>query len=68
MATKKHKNKYRVPDEIQKQSIEWLELAPEIMDYLRENNFETILDIIRRQHDIPNDYCVLIKRKIMFGL
>ena len=68
MAKKKYKNKYKVPEELQKESIEWLKLDEEIMNYLRDNSFETILDIIHRQHDIPDDYCVLIKRKIIFGL
>ncbi len=68
MEKKKYKNKYKVPEELQKESIEWLNLDEAIMNYLRENDFETILDIIKRQNDIPHDYCVLIKRKIMFGL
>ena len=59
---------YKVPKEIQTESVDWLKMDKEIMDYLHDNDFKTVLDIIRRQDEIPHDFCVLIKRKIMFGL
>lgn len=62
------KQTYKVPKEIQAESVDWLKMDKDIMDYLHSNGFKTIEDVIDRQHEIPHDYCVLIKRKIMFGL
>ena len=62
------KQQYKVPKELQTESVDWLKMDAEIMNYLHSNGFKTIEDVIDRQDEIPHDFCVLIKRKIMFGL
>ena len=44
---------HKVPDEVQKQSIETLKVRKETLEYLRNNGFYTILDVIERQNEIP---------------
>ena len=47
---------HKVPDEVQKQSIETLKVRKETLEYLRNNGFYTILDVIERQNEIPSQY------------
>ena len=47
---------HKVPDEVQKQSIEALKVRKETLEYLRNNGFQTILDVIERQNEIPSQY------------
>ena len=41
---------------MQKQSIEILKVRKETLEYLRNNGFQTILDVIERQNEIPSQY------------
>ena len=47
---------HKVPDKVQKQSIEILKVRKETLEYLRNNGFQTILDVIERQNEIPSQY------------
>ena len=44
---------HKVPDEVQKQSIETLKVRKETLEYLRNNGFYTILDVLERQNEVP---------------
>lgn len=46
----------KVPKEVRVQSIETLKVRKETLEYLRENDFKTVEDIIDRQFDIPDQY------------
>ena len=46
----------KVPDEVKKQSIETLKVRKETLEYLRQNGFKTIDDVIQRQMEIPSEY------------
>jgi len=45
---------YKVPDEIREQSIETLKDRKETLEYLRNNGYKTIIDIIKNQEQIPS--------------
>ena len=47
---------HKVSDKVQKQSIEILKVRKETLEYLRNNGFQTILDVIERQNEIPSQY------------
>lgn len=44
---------HQVPEEIKKQSIETMKVRPATLEYLRQNGFKTIGDIIPRQDELP---------------
>lgn len=58
----------KVPKEVQIQSIETLKVRKETLEYLRENNFKTVEDIIDRQFDIPDQYRGNIYAYLFFGM
>ena len=59
---------YKVPEEVRKQSIETLKVRKSTLDYLRENGFKTIEDIIERQKDIPVEFRGNIYAYLIFGM
>ena len=58
---------HKVPDEVQKQSIETLKVRKETLEYLH-NSFQTILDVIERQNEIPIQYRGNIYAYLIFGI
>ena len=58
----------KIPEEVRIQSIETLKVRRETLEYLRENNFKTVEDIIDRQFDIPVQYRGNIYAYLMFGM
>lgn len=59
---------YKVPEKVKKQSIETLKVRKETLEYLRQNGFKTIYDIIERQDEIPKNFRGNIYAYIVFGL
>ena len=58
----------KVPDKVQKQSIEILKVRKETLEYLRNNGFQTILDVIERQNEIPSQYRGNIYAYLILGI
>ena len=58
----------KVPDKIKKQSIETLKVRKETLEYLRQNGFKTIDDVIKRQMEIPSEYRGNIYAYLFFGM
>ena len=59
---------YKVPDEVKKQSIETLKVRKTTLDYLRQNGFKTIDDVVKRQMEIPGEYRGNIYAYLLFGM
>lgn len=59
---------YKVPDDIKRQSIETLKVRNTTLEYLRQNGFKTIDDIVKRQDEIPSEFRGNIYAFIMFGI
>lgn len=59
---------HKVPNKVKAQSIETLKVRKETLEYLRQNGFKTIGDVIERQNEIPSDFKGNIYAYIMFGL
>lgn len=49
---------YKVPSEEKKQSIETLKVRKTTLEYLRQNGFKTVEDIIDKQLEIPSKYSI----------
>lgn len=47
---------HKVPEKVKRQSIEILKVRKETMEYLRQNGFKTIGDIVKRQDEIPSEF------------
>lgn len=58
----------KVPKEVRVQSIETLKVRKETLEYLRENDFKTVEDIIDGQFDIPDQYRGNIYAYLFFGM
>ena len=58
---------HKVPENVRRQSIETLKIRKESLEYLRQNGYKTIDDIIERQNDIPTEIRGNIYAYIMFG-
>lgn len=58
----------KVPDEVKKQSIDTLKVRKETLEYLRQNGFKTIDDVIKRQMEIPSEYRGNIYAYLFFGM
>lgn len=56
----------KVPSEVKKQSIETLKVRKTTLEYLRQNGFKTIDDIIDKQLEIPSEYRGNIYAYLMF--
>ena len=48
------------PDETKRQSIESLKVREEELEYLRQNGFKTINDVVKRQMEIPGNIYVYL--------
>lgn len=59
---------HKVPENVRKQSIETLKVRKESLEYLRQNGYKTIDDIIERQNKIPTEIRGNIYAYIMFGI
>lgn len=59
---------YKVPKEVRKQSIENLKVRKATLDYLRQNGFKTVEDIIDRQLEIPGEFRGNIYAYLFFGI
>ena len=59
---------HKVPEKVKRQSIETLKVRKETMEYLRQNGFKTIGDIVKRQDEIPSEFRGNIYAYIMFGM
>lgn len=59
---------YTVPEEVRTQSIETLKVRKKTLEYLRNNGFKTIDDIIDRQEKIPSEFRGNIYAYLMFGI
>ena len=59
---------HKVPENIRRQSIETLKVRKESLEYLRQNGYKTIDDIIERQNEIPTEIRGNIYAYIMFGM
>jgi len=59
---------HKVPENVRRQSIETLKVRKESLEYLRQNGYKTIDDIIERQNDIPTEIRGNIYAYIIFGM
>lgn len=59
---------HKVPENVRRQSIETLKVRKESLEYLRQNGFKTIDDIIERQNEIPTEIRGNIYAYIIFGM
>lgn len=59
---------HKVPENVRRQSIEILKVRKESLEYLRQNGYKTIDDIIKRQNEIPTEIRGNIYAYIMFGM
>lgn len=59
---------YKVPENVRRQSIETLKVRKESLEYLRQNGYETVDDIIERQNEIPTEIRGNVYAYIMFGM
>ena len=58
---------HKVPENVRRQSIETLKVRKESLEYLRQNGYETVDDIIERQNEIPTEIRGNVYAYIMFG-
>lgn len=58
----------KVPDEVKRQSIETLKVRKETLEYLRQNGFKTIDDVVKRQMEIPVEFRGNIYAYLFFGI
>ncbi len=59
---------YKVPEDVRKQSIESLKVRKKTLEYLRQNGFKTIDDVVERQMEIPSEYRGNIYAYLFFGM
>lgn len=59
---------HKVPENVRRQSIETLKVRKESLEYLRQNGYKTIDDIIERQNEIPTEIRGNVYAYIMFGM
>lgn len=59
---------YKVPDDIRCQSVQTLQVKPEIIQWLINHKYETIEDVIQNQKKIPKKIIVPIKGKLIFNV
>lgn len=61
-------NVHIVPPEVKAQDIDTLNQKPEVVKWLREHNINTIGDYVNHQYEVPYDYNIAIKAKLIFGI
>lgn len=59
---------FKVPDEVKKQSIETLKVRKKTLEYLRQNGYKTIDDVVKRQLEIPGEFRGNIYAYLCFGI
>lgn len=59
---------HKIPKEQLHQSIDTLCVRQSVLDYLHENDFKTIQDIVRRQESIPKEHRGAIYAYLIFGV
>lgn len=59
---------HKVPENVRRQRIETLKVRKESLEYLRQNGYKTIDDIIKRQNEIPTEIRGNIYAYIIFGM
>lgn len=59
---------YKVPNKVKRQSIETLKVRKETLEYLRQNGFKTIDDVVKKQMEIPSEYRGNIYAYLFFGM
>ena len=59
---------HKVPDEVKRQSIETLKVRESTLEYLRQNGFKTIKDVVDRQFEIPGEFRGNIYIYLIFGV
>ena len=59
---------YKVPENVRRQSIETLKVRKETLDYLHQNGYKTIDDVVERQMEIPSEYRENIYAYLFFGI
>ncbi len=54
------------PDaETRKQPISWLNLKPEIMEFMQNSGMVTVGDVIERQKELPTEYLSYVKARFL---
>ena len=56
------------PDETKRQSIESIKVREEALEYLHQNGFKTINDVVKRQMEIPGEHRGNIYVYLFFGM
>lgn len=59
---------HKISQEESEQSIETLKVREKTLEYLRQNDFKTINDIIERQFEIPGEFRGNIYAYLIFGI
>ncbi len=59
---------HKVPEDVRKQSIESLKVRKKTLEYLRQNGFKTIDDVVERQMEISSEYRGNIYAYLIFGM
>lgn len=59
---------HKVPDKVKKQSIETLKVRKKTLEYLRQNGYKTIDDVVKRQFEIPSEFRGNIYAYLFFGM
>ncbi len=59
---------HEVPEDVKRQSIETLKVRKETLEYLRQNGYKTIDDVVKRQSEIPSEYRGNIYAYLIFGM
>ncbi len=58
----------KIPKEIKEKSIEWMNLKPENMAYVRKTGATTIDDLIPFIEALPEKTMLAVKKKIIFNM
>ena len=59
---------HKIPDDVKRQSIETLKVRESTLEYLRQNGFKIINDIVKRQNEIPSEFRGNIYAHLIFGM
>lgn len=59
---------HKIPDDVKRQSIETLKVRESTLEYLRQNGFKIIDDIVKRQNEIPSEFRGNIYAHLIFGM
>lgn len=59
---------HEIPESTKRKSIETLKVRKETLEYLRQNGFKTINDVVKRQNEIPSEFRGNIYAYLIFGM